>query len=70
MYNEFLINILILNDENTMSYPIKGNSNTIEPTMHASCYCVLDLLCVKINLLLYLKGGYNLQKYNLKSIFF
>ena len=37
MYNEFLINILILNDENTMSCPIE-NSNTIELTVHTSCY--------------------------------
>ena len=26
---------------------IKVNSNTIELTVHTSCYCVLDLLCVK-----------------------
>ena len=31
----------------TMSCPIKVNSNTIELTVHTSCYCVLDLLCVK-----------------------
>ena len=24
---------------------IKVNSNTIELTVHISCYCVLDLLC-------------------------
>ena len=29
-----------------MSFPIKVNSNTIELTVHTSCYCVLDLLCV------------------------
>ena len=29
-----------------MSCPIKVNSTTIEPTVHTSCYCVLDLLCV------------------------
>ena len=29
-----------------MSCPIKAYSNTIELTMHTSCYCVLDLLCV------------------------
>ena len=37
----------ILNDINTMSCPIKVNSNTIELTVHTSCYCVLDLLCSK-----------------------
>ena len=31
---------------NTMLYPIKFNSNTIELTVHTSCYCVSDLLCV------------------------
>ena len=31
-------------DMNTMLCPIKVNSNTIELT---SCYCILDLLCVK-----------------------
>ena len=29
-----------------MSCPIKVNSNTIELTVHTSCYCVSDLLCV------------------------
>ena len=29
-----------------MSCPIKVNRNTIELTVHPSCYCVLDLLCV------------------------
>ena len=33
---------------NTVLCPIKVNSNTIEVTMHTSCYCVLDLLCVKM----------------------
>ena len=46
LHNEFLMNIL--NDINTMSYPIKNNSNTIELTLHTSCYFVLDLLCVSI----------------------
>ena len=31
---------------NAMLCPIKVNSSTIELTMHTSCYCVLDLLCV------------------------
>ena len=31
-----------------MLCPIKVNSNTIELTVHTSCYCFLDLLCVKI----------------------
>ena len=31
---------------NTMSCPIKVNINTIELTVHTSCNCVLDLLCV------------------------
>ena len=30
-----------------MSCPIKVNSNTIELTVLTSCYCILDLLCVK-----------------------
>ena len=31
-----------------MLYPIKVNSNTIELAAgHTSCYCILDLLCVK-----------------------
>ena len=30
-----------------MLCPIKVNSNTIELTVQTSCYCVLDLLCVK-----------------------
>ena len=29
-----------------MLCPMKVNSNTIELTVHTSCYCVLDLLCV------------------------
>ena len=33
----------------TMLCPIKRNSNTIEFTVQTSCYCVLDLLCVKID---------------------
>ena len=28
-----------------MLCPIKVNSNTIELTIHTSCYCILDLLC-------------------------
>ena len=31
---------------NTMLCPIVINSNTIELTVHTTCYCVLDLLCV------------------------
>ena len=30
-----------------MLCPIKVNSKTIELTVHAFCYCVLALLCVK-----------------------
>ena len=33
---------------NTMSRPIKVDNKTIELTVHTSCYCVLDLLCVII----------------------
>ena len=36
----------ILNDINIMLCPIKSDSNTIELTVHASCYWFLDLLCV------------------------
>ena len=32
-----------------MSCPIKVNSNTVELTVHISCYCVLDILCVILN---------------------
>ena len=42
LYNQILIDI------NTMLCPIKVNSNTIEITVHPSCYCILDLLCVKM----------------------
>ena len=28
-------------------HPIENNCNTIELTVHTSCYWVLDLLCVK-----------------------
>ena len=30
-----------------MLCPIKVSSNTIKLTVHTSCYCVVDLLCVK-----------------------
>ena len=33
-------------DINTMLCPIIINSITIEFTMHTSCYCIIDLLCV------------------------
>ena len=33
-------------DINTTSCPIKVKSNTIEITVHTSCYCILDSLCV------------------------
>ena len=33
---------------NTMSCPIKVNSNTTELTVCTSCYCVLDLLSVNV----------------------
>ena len=35
-----------------MSCPIKVNSNTLELSVHTSCYCVLDLLCVRTSLVL------------------
>ena len=44
LYNKFLMRIL--NDINIMLCPIKSDSNTIELTVHASCYWFLDLLCV------------------------
>ena len=34
---------------NTVLRHIKVYSNTIELTVHTSCYCVLDLLCVIMN---------------------
>ena len=35
--------------KNTMVCPIKVKSNTIELTVHTSCYFILDLLCVKVS---------------------
>ena len=35
-------------DINTMLFPIKVNSNTIELTVQTSSYCALDLLCVTL----------------------
>ena len=32
-----------------MSCPIKVNSNTVELTVHTSCYCILDLLYVNLS---------------------
>ena len=41
-----------------MLCPVKVNSNTIELTLHTSCYCVLDLVCViNTNLLTKLNGN-------------
>ena len=37
-------------DINTVLCLIKVNSNTIELTEHPSCYCVLDLHCVKLTI--------------------
>ena len=48
---------------NTMLCPIKVNSNTIELTVHNSCYCVLDLRCVSINLMNYYQVAKLLGKY-------
>ena len=45
-YQHSYTNTVETGDINTMSCPIKSNSNTIELTVHTSCYCVLDLLCV------------------------
>ena len=39
-------NIRETGDINTMLCPIKDYSNTIELTVHPSCYGILDLLCV------------------------
>ena len=39
---------------NTMLCPNKVDSYTIELTVHTSCNCILDLLCVTILLLLVL----------------
>ena len=33
---------------NIILCPIKVNTSTIELTVHTSCYCILDLLCVSI----------------------
>ena len=33
---------------NTVLWPIKVNTNTIELIVHTSCYCILDLLCYQI----------------------
>ena len=45
-YNEFLIKFQ--DDINTMLCPKIFKSNTIELTVHTSCYWVLDLLCVNL----------------------
>ena len=37
----------ILNDINTLLRPSKNNTNTIELTVHTSCYWGLRLLCFK-----------------------
>ena len=42
-----IFNVIVI-DVNTMLCPINVNSNTIELTVHTSCDCILDLLCVKI----------------------
>ena len=59
LYNEFIINIL--NDINTLSCPSKNNSNTIELTVHTSCYwghrltlCYSKSWAAKIELLKFL----------------
>ena len=44
LYNEFLMKLAI--DINTMLCPLKVISNTIELTVHTSCYFVLDFLSV------------------------
>ena len=36
----------LLDEINNVFCPIIFNSNTIEITVHTSCYWVLDLLCV------------------------
>ena len=43
----FWISNEIVNYINTMSCPFKVNGNTIKLKVNTSCYCVLDLLCVK-----------------------
>ena len=48
----------ILSYINTMSCPIKVNSNTIELIVHTSCYCVSDLFFVEVE---------NLKKNDTKS---
>ena len=40
----------VMNSINTMLCSIKVNSIKIELTVHISCYCVLDLLCVTCEL--------------------
>ena len=37
----------ILYCTNYKLFPVKVNSNTIELTLQTSCYCILDLLCVR-----------------------
>ena len=48
----------------TMSCPIKINSNTIELTVHTSCYSVLDLLCVITILYFQVLSVKQLQHFN------
>ena len=54
-----------------MSCSIKVNSNTIELTMHTSCYCILDLLCVNCSLMkLYMTSCKSSCEISLSDIFF
>ena len=52
------VTINIINDINTISCPIKVNSNEIKLTVHTYCYCVLDLLCVTTYILQVVLGLY------------
>ena len=47
--------LIVVTLYNTMQCPVKVNSNTIELTVHTSCYCVLDLLSVNGDLIFRLK---------------
>ena len=51
---------------NTTSCPIKVNSNTTELTVHTSCYCILDSLCVNC---IQLMGFLQTSKTNLCNLF-
>ena len=60
----------MLNDINTMLCPIKTNSNTIEHSVHTSCFQVLDLLCVNKDIIFSLAKDFFTRKVAFVNCFF